>query len=155
MIIAPRKTSVKGIELIKRFEGFSPRRYLCAGGYATIGFGHRLLDNENYSLITLNCAEEILLKDLARFELSVMKYITVELFDHQFDALVSFTFNLGPAALQRSTLRCKINSGNYSETHREFLKWIYAGGKRLNGLIKRRLAESELFAGNEYQISCN
>lgn len=154
MIIVPRKTSEKGIELVKKFEGFNPQKYKCAGGFETIGFGHRLLPNENYSYISLDCAQEILLRDLIRFEQSVTKYIIVDLFDYQFDALVSFTFNLGPAALQRSTLRCKINSGNYSEAHHEFLKWVYVRGKKLNGLYKRRLAESEWFSGNKYQTNC-
>ena len=146
MNILTRKTSKEGIELIKRFESFSPRRYLCPGGYETIGFGHRLLVQENYIDITLTCAEELLFKDLVKFEHAVLKYINVDLLDNQFDALVSFTFNLGPAALQRSTLRQKVNSEDFSEASLEFLRWIYVGSKRLNGLFKRRLAESELFS---------
>lgn len=64
--------------------------------------------------------------------------------------LTSFTFNLGPAALQRSTLRSKINSEDFAAVPQEFLKWIYVGNKRMNGLLKRRLLESRLFANNKY-----
>ncbi len=145
-----RRVSKKGIELVKQFEGFSPRRYICAGGYATIGFGHKLLPNEKYINITYACAEEILLRDLMKFEQAVVRYIYVDLLDHQFDALTSFTFNLGPAALQRSTLRSKINREDFAAVPQEFLKWVYVGNKKINGLFKRRLLESRLFANNEY-----
>jgi lysozyme len=134
-----------GIEFIKKHESFSSVKYICAGGYPTIGYGHKLLPTEQYDTLSHSMAENILIADLRKFERAVLKYIDNELNDNQFDALVSFTFNLGPAALQRSTLRQKINYGLYLEASREFLKWVYAGGMVLNGLIKRRVAESNLF----------
>lgn len=150
MIIPHRKTSNEGIELIKKFEGFKAQKYICAGGFKTIGYGHKLLPLENYERISLESAEELLLKDLIKFERAVIKYIEVEINNNQFDALVSFTFNLGPAALQRSSLRQKVNRKSFNEATIEFLRWVYVGTKRLNGLYQRRLAESILFSKNRY-----
>ena len=142
-----RFTNLKGIELIKQFEGFKAQPYVCSGGYLTIGYGHKLLPSDSYKIIDLEKAQGILENDLRRIERSVIKYIDAEINDDQFAALVSFTFNLGPAALQRSTLRQKINYGHYEDASKEFLKWVYAGGRKLAGLVKRRKVESELFNG--------
>lgn len=140
-----RFTSYQGITLIKNFEGFSQKKYLCPGGFATIGYGHKLLADEDFDFISAKEAEELLAKDLLLIEKNVIKYINVPLTQNQFDALVSFTFNLGAAALQRSTLRQKINYQQYFNAAEEFLKWIYIKGKIIKGLIKRRIAEKELF----------
>lgn len=140
-----RFTNPGGIELIKHFEGFKPEPYICAGGYLTIGYGHKLLPSDRYSKISEEKAEIILKKDLLRSERAVLKYINNSLSDNQFAALVSFTFNLGGAALQRSILRQKINYDLYKEASKEFKKWVYAGGKKLPGLVKRRRAEKKLF----------
>lgn len=140
-----RFTNPRGIELIKYFEGFKPEPYICAGGYLTIGYGHKLLPSDRYSKISEEKAEIILKKDLLRSERAVLKYINNSLSDNQFAALVSFTFNLGGAALQRSILRQKINYDLYKEAGKEFTKWVYAGGKRLPGLVKRRKSEKKLF----------
>ncbi len=148
-----RFTSQQGIKLIKYFEGFKAQPYVCSGGYLTIGYGHKLLPSDPYKNITIEKANQILQKDLLRIERSVIKYIDVEINDDQFAALVSFTFNLGPAALQRSTLRQKINYGYFNEASKEFLKWVYAGGKKINGLVRRRKIERNLFnsIANFYQ----
>ena len=108
-----RFTNIKGIELIKKFEGFKNEPYICSGGYLTIGYGHKLLPSDYYKYVTEEKANLILQKDLLRTERSVLKYINVSLSDDHFAALVSFTFNLGGAALQRSTLRQKLNYGLY------------------------------------------
>ena len=134
-----------GINLIKQFEGFRSAVYICSGGHPTIGFGHKLLPHEKYLTISISYAEKLLVKDLIKAEKSVMNCITSHLTDNQFAALVSFTFNVGGAALQRSSLRQKINYGNFIECNDEFPKWIYAGGRRIPGLIKRRNAERDLF----------
>ena len=141
-----RYTNRNGVELIKKFEGFEATRYICSGGYPTIGFGHKILDNENYSQISYSAAEKILKKDMFIAEKSVLKHISIPLNDNQFAALVSFAFNLGGAALQRSTLRQKINYEIYEDAEPEFLRWVYAGGKISLGLIKRRQAEYNLFS---------
>ena len=87
----------------------------------------------------------LLLKDVSFAERSVIRLIKVPLFDGQFDALVSFIFNLGSGALQRSTLRMKVNREEHKEVPDEFMKWVRAGGIRLRGLIRRRMAEAILY----------
>ena len=141
-----RFTTRTGIEFIKKFEGFMPTKYLCAGNHWTIGYGHKLSANDKYNEISENMAEELLQKDLFIAERGVLQYINIPLENNQFDALVSFTFNVGLAALQRSSLRQKVNYQLYEEATQEFLKWIHVGTKRINGLVLRRNAESRLFA---------
>ncbi len=138
----------QGIELIKSLEGFRSEPYVCAGGYLTIGYGHKLLPSDSYKIVSPEKAQQILENDLRRIERLVLKYINVGINDDQFAALVSFTFNVGAAALQRSTLRQKINYGYYEDGAKEFLKWVYAGGKKIMGLVRRRRLESELFSGS-------
>ena len=135
-----------GLALIKHFEGFSQEIYLCAAGKRTIGYGHLLKNGEDFKGgITLNAAENLLLDDLRNAEMAVKRLISEKINDNQFSALMSFTFNLGSAALQRSSLRRKINSGYISEAGDEFLRWIFAGGKKYSGLYRRRYAEKLLF----------
>ena len=129
-------------------EGFRSEPYVCAGGYLTIGYGHKLLPSDSYKIISPEKAQQILENDLRRIERLVLKYINVGINDDQFAALVSFTFNVGAAALQRSTLRQKINYGYYEDGAKEFLKWVYAGGRKIMGLVRRRRLESELFSGS-------
>lgn len=140
------RTSVTGIDLIKNFEGFSPRPYLCPAGHLTIGYGHVVRENERFSLLTKLQADDLLRNDLLRFENSVNRLINISLKQNQFDSLVSFTFNLGAGALQRSTLRQKVNRGEHSLAAAEFLRWVYAGGRALKGLALRRQAESALYS---------
>lgn len=140
------RTSQAGIDLIKMFEGFSPSTYICPAGYPTIGWGHVVLKHEKFpATITKAEGEHILKNDLVQFERSVERLIVVDLNQNQFDALVSFTFNLGGGALQRSTLRQRLNREDYAGAADEFLRWVWAGGKRLRGLIRRREAERDLF----------
>jgi len=140
------RTGQEGIALIKKWEGFVPHKYICAAGYPTIGYGHVILPHETFpDRISMAEAEALLAKDLLQFERSVTRLITVPLTQGQFDALVSFTFNLGGGALQRSTLRQKLNRREYENASREFIKWVWAGGRKLNGLVKRREAEKDLF----------
>lgn len=134
-----------GLELIKRFEGFRAKKYICAAGYPTIGIGHVLKKGEDYDVITEAFAIELLRQDVKIAEYYVGKLITKPLTQCQFDALVSFTFNCGGGALQRSSLRSKINRGEFSSAANEFLKWNRGGGRVLKGLTKRRQAERELF----------
>jgi lysozyme len=143
-----RFTNQQGIELIKSLEGFRSEPYVCAGGYLTIGYGHKLLPSDSYKIVSPEKAQQILENDLRRIERLVLKYINVGINDDQFAALVSFTFNVGAAALQRSTLRQKINYGYYEDGAKEFLKWVYAGGRKIMGLVRRRRLESELFSGS-------
>lgn len=134
-----------GLELVKHFEGFSPKIYICPAGFKTIGYGHKILTHESFDLITNSDAENLLRSDLLQAEKTVAKYITTELSDNQFSSLVSFTFNLGAAALQRSSLRQKLNYGLYQESANEFLKWVYCAGRKTLGLVRRRIEEQKLF----------
>jgi lysozyme len=139
-----RHITEKGLGIIKKFEGFSPTVYICPAGYPTIGYGHvvKLQERERFAGgITAEQAEALLRQDVQTAERAVLRLITVPLKDGQFDALVSFIFNLGAGALQRSTLRRKVNSGDHAAVPGEFGKWVWAGGRKLEGLVKRREAE--------------
>lgn len=137
-------TSQKGIDLIKDFEGFVSDAYLCPAGVWTIGYGHTG-DVEKGMSITQHQAEAVLTVDLERFERAVNRLVDVHLTQGQFDALVSFTFNLGEGNLAKSTLLRKLNEGDYAGAAEEFPKWKRAGGRVLPGLVKRRAAEQRLF----------
>lgn len=140
------RVTKQGLRLIQEFEGFSPTVYMCAGGYPTIGYGHVVLMGESFStLISKHEAEQLLRQDVRSAENAVLRHIQIPLTQGQFDALVSFTFNLGAGALQRSTLRRKVNRGSHGDVPREFRRWVYAGGKRLRGLVRRREAEACLY----------
>jgi len=139
-----RHITQHGLNLIKQFEGFSSHIYLDAAGLPTIGYGHLLHVGEAEMFkngITESVAQALLIKDVLRAEQAVLRLITVPLTNGQFDALVSFTFNLGAGALQRSTLRRKVNLEEHADVPTEFLRWVWAGGKKLVGLAKRRKAE--------------
>ena len=137
----------QGLDLIKHFEGLSLETYICPAGYPTIGYGHLITATENIpEKITEDEAEALLRNDVAWAERAVLRLIRVPITDNQFDALVSFTFNLGSGALQRSTLRRKVNREEHWAVPREFLRWVWAGGRRLKGLIRRRKAEGNIYA---------
>ena len=140
-----RRITQAGLDLIKQFEGFSPTVYICPAGYPTIGYGHVVKSQESERFaggITKEQAEVLLRQDLQTAERAVLRLITLPITDGQFDALVSFTFNLGAGALQRSTLRRKVNRRDHATVPAEFRKWVWAGGRRLEGLVRRRQAEA-------------
>lgn len=141
------KTSPIGLALIKRFEGFSATPYLCPARIWTIGYGHVLLPAERTTLMQVDeaMAERLLIGDVLFAEQAVRKYISVPLSENQFDALVSFTFNVGAGALQRSALRRVINRGEVDEIPRQWMRWVWGGGRRLTGLARRRAAELLVF----------
>jgi len=141
-----RHITQNGLDLIKRFEGFSRTVYFCPSGYPTIGYGHVVKDDEDFSAgIDEAQAEELLRQDAQIAERAVLRLINVPLTDGQFDALVSFTYNLGGGALQRSTLRRKINREEHAEVPEQFMRWVWAGGRKLKGLVRRRAAEAGLY----------
>lgn len=143
-----RHITQDGLELIKRFESFSSHIYICPAGYPTIGYGHVVKENEREKFavgITIQEGEILLRQDIQIAEQAVCRLITVPLTDGQFDALVSFTFNLGSGALQRSTLRRKVNCEEHEYVPQEFKKWVWSNGKKLKGLALRRRAESTLY----------
>ena len=144
------KISNEGLQLIKKYEGYKTTPYRCPAGLYTVGYGHVIgnglqLPDEWNRTFSLGEIDELLRTDLERFERGVLRYCTVYLTQSQFDALVSFSFNLGLGVLQRSTLRQKLNRGDYDGASKEFLKYTRAGGKVLKGLVRRRQAEYNLF----------
>lgn len=141
-----RHVTQDGIDLIKRFEGFSQTVYICPAGYPTIGYGHLVWEAERFEQgITEAEAEDFLRRDVLAAESAVLRLIDVPLTHGQFDALVSFTFNLGAGALQRSTLRHKVNRQAHNEVPEQFMRWVWAGGSKLPGLTIRRAAESNIY----------
>lgn len=145
-----RNVTQAGLDLIKRFEGFSPTIYICPGGYETIGYGHLVRDWERDEWqaaepIIEQLGEELLSVDVMDAERAVLRLIRVPLTDGQFDALVSFTFNLGAGVLQRSTLRRKVNRAEHAAVPAEFRRWVWAGGRKLKGLMRRREAEVAMY----------
>ena len=139
------------IELIKKFEGFSAKPYFCPANVPTIGYGStRYLHGSKVKLTDAPINElqaEILLKDtLTQYENAVDSYCVDSLTQNQFDALVDFAYNCGNQNLKTSTLLKKVNANpNDLSIKLEFAKWNKGGGKILNGLVKRRAAESELY----------
>lgn len=139
------KTSQKGVDLIKEFEGLRTEAYVCPAGVLTIGYGHTGGDFDSTTVITEQEAEDILRKDLERFESGVQGAVKVPLNQGQFDALVSFAFNCGIGALEESTLLRLLNQEDYEGAAAQFDRWVKGGGKTLPGLVRRRDAEEKLF----------
>lgn len=145
------KVSKDCLDVIKLYEGFKSKPYLCPANVPTIGYGNTFYTNgKKVTLsdesITEEKAVELLKDTLARFEQYVDSYCRDDINQHQFDALVSFCYNLGPANLKSSTLLKKVNANPNDVTIRdEFMKWTKAGGKTLQGLVKRRKSEADLY----------
>jgi lysozyme len=145
------KTSKKGVDLIKKHEGFRSKPYLCPANVPTIGYGATFYpDGRKVKLtdesINETIGEVILKKHLEKFEQYVDSYCTDKLNQNQFDALVSFCFNLGPSNLKASTLLKKVNANHNDPTIKdEFMKWVKAGGRTLKGLVTRRTEEANLY----------
>jgi len=138
------KTGNKGIELIKHFEGCELEAYKCPAGVWTIGYGHIKGVKEGMT-ITESQAEEMLKSELNEYEGYINNLVTAELNQNQFDAMVSWVYNLGGGNLKASTLLKVLNSGDYDGVPAQMLRWNKAGGKVLEGLTRRRQAEADLF----------
>lgn len=151
-----RKTATKGVELIKEFEGCRLTAYKCPAGVWTIGYGHTgTVDGKAVAsgmTITAAKATELLKADLSKFEAAVNSYVTAPITQNMFDALVSFSFNVGAGALRRSTLLKKLNTKDYNGAANEFPLWNKAGGKVLKGLVRRREREKQLFLYNADEV---
>ena len=139
-----RKTNDAGLELIRTSEGLRLNAYRCPAGVWTIGYGHTG-DVKKGDRITEHQANVVLNLDLEHSEGRVAYWVKAPITDNQFAALVSFTFNLGEGALARSSLLKKVNAGADTAAAAEFLKWVYATGRVLPGLVRRRAAERRLF----------
>ena len=158
VIVNPGNTSDKGLKFVAVHEGTSLKLYNDSAGHATIGIGHLVHlgpINGKESLefkngISQQRALELLKSDLAKAENAVKSLVKVALTQYQFDALVSFTFNLGSNALKTSSLLTRLNKGEYSAVPYELSRWVTAGGVKLPGLVKRRTNEGKLFSQGIY-----
>ncbi len=147
------KVSERAIKLIKHHEGVRSRPYRCPANLWTVGVGHligngKLLPDSYNRTFTKEEIDGLLKSDLRRFELGIHKMLpNVPLRQHEFDALVSFCFNLGLGCFQRSTLRQALLRGDKKAAMESLVKYCRAGGKILRGLQIRRLDEKALFEG--------
>jgi|TARA_R100001463_G_scaffold31870_2_gene71677 lysozyme len=141
--------SQEGLSLIKKFEGCELEAYKCAAGVWTIGFGS-IKGVKQGDTITQEEADNLLLHEMDEYEGYINDAVNVDLNQNQFDALVSWVFNLGPSNLSSSTLLTKINNKDWDDVPAQIKRWNKAGGKVLQGLIRRREAEALLFEGKEW-----
>ncbi len=147
MAALKKSVSPTGILLIQAFESFSATRYLCPARKTTIGYGHVVRVGEQIpARISPAQAEALLIDDLAPIEI-YLNAVLPTLTQNQFDALASFCFNVGLGAFEKSTLFVRLKAGDPAGAASQFARWIYADGKTLPGLVKRRAAERALFMG--------
>lgn len=149
------KTNDHGLAIIKTFEGLRLKVYLCPANYPTVGYGHRILAEDALNIgneITRQKADEFLAADLKKFETGVAELVAPETNENQFSALVSLAFNVGLNALKKSKLLKYHNDAEYSKAVKEF-DWDSAGGKILEGLVRRRHAERCLYRGDIYALN--
>lgn len=139
--------SLAGLALLKQHEGLSLTPYKDAAGLWTIGYGHLLKGGEWWDQITEAQASSLLADDVGTAEDAVNSLVKVPLNQAQFDALVSFVYNIGVGAFRRSTLLRLLNAGDYAGAAMQFPLWRKAGGKIVQGLVNRRAAEVALFNG--------
>jgi lysozyme len=139
--------SANGLKKLMEWEGTVLHIYKDSAGLPTIGTGHLIRKGEDYtSGITTEQAQDLLQSDLVRFEEVVNRLVKVPLSQSQYDTLVSFAFNVGVAAFQKSTLLKKLNVGFYESIPAQLMRWTKAGGKQCAGLVTRRQNEIELWA---------
>ena len=141
--------SQEGLSLIKKFEGCELKAYRCAANVLTIGYGSTKGVTEDME-ITQEEAETLLQEEMHEYEGYINDMVKVPLEQHQFDAMVSWVFNLGSGNLSSSTLLRVLNEGKYEDVPEQILRWNKAGGKVLDGLVRRRTAESLLFEGKDW-----
>ncbi|ECB1325827.1 lysozyme [Salmonella enterica subsp. enterica] len=138
------KTSNDGLDFIRAREGVKLAAYQDGGGVWTIGYGHTRGVKQG-QVINHEQADEFLNNDLRQVESCISERVTVALNQNQFDALVSFVFNVGRQAFSDSTLLKKLNEGNYRAAADQFTRWVYDNDKFVQGLYNRRVAERDLF----------
>ena len=138
------KPSERGLALIRQFEGLRMSAYKDAVGIPTIGYG-TTKGVKMGQTITKDEAERLLLEDAQRFADHVKALVKVPLNQNQTDALVSFVYNVGPAAFGKSTMLKLINQGLLEDAANQFVRWNRAGDQVLAGLTRRRMAERDLF----------
>ena len=143
------KISEEGLALIKKFEGCELEAYQCAAGIWTIAYG-RIKEVKEGNTCTQEQAEAWLDEELHEYESYINDMVEVSLLQNQFDALVSWVFNLGPSNLKASTMLKVLNNKEFEEVPSQIKRWNKAGGVILGGLVKRREAEANLFESKEW-----
>ncbi|WP_019646052.1 lysozyme [Novispirillum itersonii] len=136
------------LDIIKEFEGFESRAYLCPAGVWTIGYGTTKINNKPVKqgqVITQAEAEQELVKHCEQVERDILQLVKAPLNDNQKGALISFVYNIGIGAFKNSTLLRLLNAGDFTGAAEQFARWNKAAGKVLPGLTRRRAAEKELF----------
>lgn len=139
------KTNAAGRRIIKEFEGCRLSAYRDTGGIWTIGFGHTRGVQPGMR-ITQEEADAFFEQDLAAAEFTVRRQVTRLVNENQFSALVSFAYNVPFKEFRESTLLKRVNEGHFGEAESEFARWVYDDGKKLVGLVRRRMCEATLFA---------
>ncbi len=148
------RVSAEGLALIKHFEGLFLKAYVCPAGVWTIGYGHTGRMHNDGSVkagrvITEGEAIQLLALDLEKVGKDVKALVKLPMTQAQYDALVSFQFNLGK--LGKSTLLRLFNAGDDAGAAAQFSRWVFAGGERLKGLVRRRAAERAHFEGGDWR----
>ena len=140
--------------LLKKFEGCKLKAYRCPAGVCTIGYGHTSAAGApqvaDGMIITQADAEDILKRDIVKYEVAVMDLVKVKLTQNQFDVLVDFAYNAGVGNLKSSTMLKKINSGDLDAVPAELMKWTKGGGKVLPGLVRRRQAAGAWWSADQH-----
>jgi len=140
--------------LLKKFEGCKLKAYYCPAGVCTIGYGHTSAAGApqvaDGMIITQADAEDILKRDIVKYEIAVMDLVKVKLTQNQFDVLVDFAYNAGVGNLKSSTMLKKVNAGDLDAVPAELMKWTKGGGKVLPGLVRRRQAEAAWWSADQH-----
>lgn len=145
------RVSDKGIDFICQWEKLALEPYNDGAGYMTVGFGHRIRDGESFKRIDEDQARDLLMADIEDVEIKLTDAIERDISQEQADALASLAFNIGAHAFARSTLLQKINAGRpFKECAPQFDRWVFAGSKKMAGLVNRRASERKLFETGAY-----
>lgn len=139
------RTSAAGLEIIKNFEGFRAKAYICPAGVLTIGYGTTSSVHRG-QVVNESQATALLARDVVSFEREIKRSVKVPLEQHEFDALVSFVYNVGPGNFRSSTLLKRLNASAFQEVPAQMMRWNKGGGRVLEGLNRRRAAEGRLFS---------
>ena len=142
--------SEEGLSLIKKFEGCELKAYRCSANVLTIGYGHTKGVEEDQE-ITQEEAEEMLASELGEYEGYINDMVECDLEQHQFDALVAWVYNLGPTNLRSSTMLKRLNANDLDDVPNQIKRWDKAGGKVLQGLVRRREAEALMFQNEDWR----
>lgn len=144
------KISEDGLELIRNFEGCETSAYQDSVGVWTIGFGHTK-DVEEGQTCSMEDAETMLADEMDEYEGYINDMVRVDLQQHEFDSLVAWVYNLGPTNLGESTMLKVLNGGQFDRVPDEMNRWNRAGGEVLEGLVRRRQAESLMFKNLDWR----